>query len=183
MTDVHEGYEEDSTYKEDYKKYGYFWILKFEYAARDGLWNQDSNRFAVVFNGKLVKDICPKDYKIHKETFKLKGRKGKNSIHFIGKGVSDSYGSQVDNIKLLRGYKNYIKNGGFEEGHKLGTGWLIFKNGQFKGWNCKDEMEVGWGRIYNKHWPKDTHVCELDANRNSDIFQKFDSYKDGKYEK
>ena len=108
--------------------------MKFERAARDGLWDQKSNRFKVVFNGKLVKDFLPKDYKIHKETLKLKGRNGKNTINFIGTGVSDSYGSQVDNIKLLKNGKDYIKNGGFEKGHKLGTDWtqwLIFKNDEF----------------------------------------------------
>lgn len=34
-------------------------------------------------------------------------------------------------------------------------------------------MEVGWGRIYNQNWPYSTHVAELDANRNSDIYQVF----------
>jgi hypothetical protein len=34
-------------------------------------------------------------------------------------------------------------------------------------------LEVGWGRIYNPRWPADTHICELDANRNSNVFQEF----------
>lgn len=119
--------------------------MSFDWAARDGLWNQDSNRFAVYFNGKKVESFLPKDYKLHHEEIKIKGRYGKNRLDFVGKGVSDSYGAQVDNIKLVRkshfGYKNYIKNGDFEEGHNLGIGgWLIFKDGQFKGWRCVDEM-------------------------------------------
>ncbi len=86
--------------------------------------------------------------------------------------------------KTKFGHKNYIKNGDFEEGHNLGIGgWLIFKDGQFKGWRCVDEMEVGWGRIYNKNWPYTTHVCELDAIRNSDIYQVFKVGKQAKEEK
>lgn len=153
--------------------------MTFDTAARDGLWNQNSNKFIVEFNGRNVAKLFPSDYEIHQRTFKLRGRKGKNSIHFIGAGDSDSYGSQIDNVKLIKGKKNYIKNGGFEEGYYLETEWLIFKNGEYLGWSCKDEMEVGWGRIYNIRWNIDTHVCELDANRNSDVYQNFDSEKDG----
>jgi hypothetical protein len=91
-------------------------------------------------------------------------------------------GQLIDNVQLERnsfcGHEDIIYNGGFEKGHNLGHGWRIFKNGQFKGWKCNNEIEVGWGRIYNKRWPQNTHVTELDANHNTDIYQefKFDEY-------
>lgn len=137
--------------------------MTFQHAARDGLWNQDSNRFSVTFNGRTVKSFLPYDYEIHKASFQLRGRRGKNTIHFIGEGVSDSYGSQIDNVRLISGNRNYIRNGGFEKGHNLGfddiTGWLIFKNGEVAGWQCVDQMEIGWGRIYNSRWPFHNHVA------------------------
>ena len=85
-------------------------LLTFDHAAKEALWNQDSNRFAVIFNGKTILDYLPSDYEIHHQKLVLYGRYGKNEIHFVGKGQSDARGSQVDNIKLVRkvgkGYKN-----------------------------------------------------------------------------
>lgn len=104
----------------------------------------------------------------------------------MGTGLSDGFGQQIDNVKLTRktfcGFEDLIENGDFEKGHSLLHEWAIFQNGKFFGWNCTDEMEVGWGKIYNKHWP-DTHVCELDADRNSNIFQEFKVDKKNRVEK
>ena len=87
---------------------GVWLLLTFDHAAKEALWNQDSNRFAVIFNGKTILDY----HEIHHQKLVLYGRYGKNEIHFVGKGLSDARGSQVDNIKLIRkvgkGYKNYI---------------------------------------------------------------------------
>lgn len=84
--DVHEcgygGYEEESS--DSYRGSGYALILTFDHAARDGLWEQDSNRFKVVFNGKVIKSYLPKDYKLHRAKLSLTGKKGKNTLHFIG---------------------------------------------------------------------------------------------------
>ena len=82
---VHEhadGHEEESS--DSYRGSGYALILTFDHAARDGLWEQDSNRFKVVFNGKVIKSYLPKDYKLHRAKLSLTGKKGKNTLHFIG---------------------------------------------------------------------------------------------------
>ena len=79
---VHEGGYEEESY--GYKGSGYALILTFDHAARDGLWDQDSNRFKVVFNGKVIKSYLPKDYKLHHAKHYLTGRNGKNTLHFIG---------------------------------------------------------------------------------------------------
>ena len=77
-------------------------ILTFDHAAKEAIWNQNSNRFAVIFNGKTILDYLPSDYEIQSQKFTLYGRYGKNELHFVGKGLSDARGSQVDNIKLVR---------------------------------------------------------------------------------
>ena len=154
------------------------WVLEFQHASRNGV-RQDSNRFAVEFNGERIKEWHPTDYNIHSEKFDLTSRVGKNSIHFIGTGISDGLGQGLDNVKLHRmsfcGYENVIVNGGFEEGHNLGHGWAFFANGKIPGWSTPDnQLEVGYGRIYNPRWPADTHITELDAKHNTDVSQTFE---------
>ena len=93
------------------------WVLEFQHASREGV-IQDSNKFAVEFNGERIKEWNPTDYNIHSEKLDLTSRVGENSIHFIGTGISDGLGQGIDNVKLYRmsfcGYENVIINGGFE---------------------------------------------------------------------
>ena len=42
--------------------------------------------------------------------------------------------------------------------------WKIV--GDFPGWWTK-QGEIGYGKIYNKRWPKNTQVIELDGNFNT----------------
>jgi len=64
---------------------------------------------------------------------RLKGKPGKNGIHFIGKGTSDGYGAQIHNVQLLRengcdvGFEDLIVNGKFREGNDVGHGFKYFK--------------------------------------------------------
>jgi hypothetical protein len=115
--------------------------LEFDHASREGV-PQTSNKFVVQFNGKKLKEFLPTDYNIHHEVFKVTSCVGKNSLHFIGTGTSDSLGHTIDNVKLHRtsfcGYQDVIVNGGFEEGHTLGNTWAIFPNGKIPGWTSKD---------------------------------------------
>ena len=76
--------------------------VTFDHAVKEAIWNQNSNRFAVIFNGKTILDYLPSDYEIHSQKSTHYGRYGKNELHFVGKGLSDARGSQVDNIKLVR---------------------------------------------------------------------------------
>jgi len=107
------------------------WVLEFQHASRNGV-GQDSNSFAVEFNGERIKEWHPTDYNIHSKKFDLTSRVGKNSIHFIGTGISDGLGHGIDNVKLHRmsfcGYENVIINGGLKkdtnlvmDGHTLPT--------------------------------------------------------------
>lgn len=68
-------------------------------------------------------------------------------------------------------------NGNFEDPN-VGTGWRILTG--IPGWTG-GEIEIGHGKIYNQNWPDNTHVTELDANRNVKIHQEINL--NSKYEK
>lgn len=153
------------------------WKLEFDHASRSGV-PQNSNTFKVVFNGVTIKAYALTDYNIHHEVLNVRSRVGKNQINFIGTGLSDSLGQGIDNVKLTRtsfcGFQDVIVNGGFELGHTLGNAWAIFANGKIPGWSeVNGQLEIGAGRIYNAKWPENTHVAELDANKNSNVYQQF----------
>ncbi len=87
----------------------------------------------------------------------------------------------ITNVRLKRNTKrrsrNLVVNGEFTHPN-VGKGWKIL--GSAPGWNADGNgIEIGYGHIYNKRWPAGTHVSELDANKNVDIYQSIffdDSY-------
>ena len=85
-----------------------------------------------------------------------------------GEGISDTFGLNVDNVKLVRQgtSRNIVVNGGFEQPCTQG-GWKYFNN--IPGWKG-DEIEIGAGKIYNSNW--NSQVCELDGSRN-DVFSQY----------
>jgi len=174
LNSAHDGSRRPDT---DYPELNNDWVLEFDHASRNGV-AQDSNRFIVEFNGHTIQEWSPTDYNIHHERFTVSSRVGRNSINFIGSGRSDGLGQNLDNVKLVRksfcGVEDVIVNGGFEEGYNVGHSWGIFANGRVSGWKTVEgELEVGWGRIYNPRWPAETHITELDANRNANVYQEF----------
>jgi len=60
-------------------------------------------------------------------------------------------------------------NGDFHDGFKLSWGKTIFYDG-IPGWRG-NEIEIGPGRAFNKHWAHHNPVCNLDADLNADIYQ------------
>lgn len=73
----------------------------------------------------------------------------------------------MTHVKLLKGKKDLLVNGNFEQ-PAVGKGWHIYPT--IPGWTG-GQVEVGWGRIYNKLWPESAHVVELDANANTNVIQ------------
>ena len=74
--------------------------------------------------------------------------------------------------------ENFVNNGDFEnfdlKGHQ-------FRNtGDFPGWWVK-KGEVGFGKLYNKHWPSHTKVIELDSHGNVDYKAKINLPSVGQY--
>ena len=53
----------------------------------------------IEWNGKVLKEITPEDYKIHVEELVFTGGKyGKNTVRFTGLGNSAEVGIGLDNI-------------------------------------------------------------------------------------
>ena len=85
-----------------------------------------------------------------------------NVLKFEGAGKKDGFGLTIDNVKLHQdgSEKNIVINGGFEEPNQ-GERWTSLD--KMPGWEGKD-IEVGWGKIYNKKWK--SQVVELDGKNN-----------------
>ena len=75
--------------------------LEFKYGAREG-YSLSSSSFSVKWNGRIIRNITPKDFKIHKVKLALVAKAGSNTIHFIGKGKSDSTGATIDDVYMYR---------------------------------------------------------------------------------
>lgn len=62
------------------------------------------------------------------------GNAGKNTLTFLGTGVSDGYGLTIDNVKLIKNgdnSKDFVVNGGFEKPDLMGK-WKVFD--RIEGW-------------------------------------------------
>jgi hypothetical protein len=64
-------------------------------------------------------------------------------------------------VELVRkgkcGLDDVLVNGNFQDGTNVGKGFKIFNNG-IRGWKA-DEIEIGYGKLYNSNWEDDTVVC------------------------
>ena len=83
-------------------------------------------------------------------------------------GRSDGLGAIIDNVRVRKGSRNLVRNGGFEKGHNVGLTRNYFSN--LLGWRGRN-MEIGNGRIYSRYWNNGDHVCELDSRGNNRISQ------------
>ncbi len=134
--------------------------LTINYAARQGH-QFETCGMAVVWNGVKIRDIFPQNYSVSTFKTEVKADVGENTLNIFGLGNSDGFGMTIDNVRLERdtidGHEDLIVNGGFEQGHNVGTGWKIFTC--LHGWTCDSAgIEVGYGKIYNSNWHTGTHV-------------------------
>ena len=81
-------------------------------------------------------------------------------IEIKGKGIVDSYGLTIDDVKLVKDgtVKDLVVNGGFENPNQNGL-FGFYDN--VEGWQGK-RIEIGNGKIYNCRWT--SQVCELDSD-------------------
>ncbi len=93
-------------------------------------------------------DLKPLDFEIISASVKVYAKEGQNILQLRGKGISDSNGVTVDNIRLVKdgSIQNLILNGGFED-PKVETNLKVFRGG-VPGWSS-DIMELGPGITYN----------------------------------
>ena len=64
----------------------------------------------------VIGSLNPNNYGVKDAVFYVQLKAGENILQFDGSGASDSYGLNIDNVRLTSKYNNYvnlIKNGGF----------------------------------------------------------------------
>lgn len=142
--------------------------LTFQYACRPGVAFQ-SCLGEVVWNNVIVYSVVPSDYSWHSISVAITVLPGKNSLQFVGAGVSDSYGLLIDNVQLVRQgtTTNIVVNGDFSSPNTYGS-WGIFND--ISGW-LGVGIEIGHGP--NAYGSGSGQVCELDGNANYEITQYF----------
>jgi hypothetical protein len=142
-------------------------ILGFSYAADPNLSLIDS-KFAIKFNGEVLDEISPSDYKKHYRTYEVEGKIGDNSVHFAGKGQQDGKGAGITYVTLKRNSNkfrpfNLIKNSKF----------MIYKKGcSNNSWKGENISPVP-GKMYNHSWDWESRACACPLGSDSDIYQSF----------
>jgi hypothetical protein len=106
--------------------------LSFSYAARSGV-PLESSQIEVLWNNNIISSIFPFDYLLRTATVLVTANPGQNVLSFVASGKSDSYGSDIANIQLIRQgtTNNIVVNGNFSIPNVNG-GWAIY-NGIY-GW-------------------------------------------------
>lgn len=151
--------------------------LSFEYQCRPGVAFQ-SCAGEVVWNNVIVYSVPVKsstgadlsDYLWHSVSLSVTIVPGRNSLQFVGAGISDSYGLLIDNVRLIRQgtTTNIVVNGDFSSPNVHGS-WGLFTD--ISGWQGIG-IEIG---SYNAYGTDSGHhqVCELDGTSNYEITQYF----------
>lgn len=142
--------------------------LTFDWAARaNGVQSPVTSYGNVLWNNEVVGTLTANDYDVHHETIYVKLKPGNNLLQIDGASNSDSYGANVDNVRLTSPYTNYnlVLNGEFEN-PDTGNGWSFFVGG-IPHWKAV-KAEVGHCHdVYNSNWPMSSEQCiELDSDSN-----------------
>ncbi len=148
--------------------------LTFNYACRPNV-HARSCLGEVVFNNAIIYSVVPidnqgqTDYQWRTVSLQVTVQPSKNSLQFIGAGISDSFGLLIDNIKLVRQgtTTNIVVNGDFSSPNTQGS-WGIFND--ISGW-LGTGIEIGSGP--NAYGSGVGQICELDGNDNYVITQYF----------
>lgn len=81
-------------------------------------------------------------------------------------GLSSSLNLRVGNIER----DNVIFNAEFDEPKP--NNWKIYKSDEVKGWKSNiNQIEIGKGTIYNRAWPSNEYILELDPKKNAIVSQ------------
>ncbi len=144
-----------------------FFTLSFKYSCRPNVALQ-SCLGEVLWNNVIIKTIIPTDNIFHTFTIRVAAAVGKNSLQFVGAGISDSYGLLIDDVSLVRDgtTANIVVNGDFSSPNVHGS-WGIFTD--ILGWKGIG-IEIGHPSAYGIG---SSQQCELDGNQNYEITQYF----------
>ncbi len=61
----------------------------------------------MVWNGDIILNLTPKDYKKHFKKIKVNSRVGANSLHFVGAGSDPHKGAGVTYVQLQRKWRSF----------------------------------------------------------------------------
>jgi hypothetical protein len=75
--------------------------LTLDYACNEQTQLQDC-KFSIEWNGRVVKTITPINHNINKESIKVRGGYGQNTVKIVGNGNSQDKGIDVTNVNLVR---------------------------------------------------------------------------------
>ena len=150
--------------------------LQFQYAARkNGVSSAATSKGVAIWNGVVVASMNPTDYSIHTHTVIVQLKAGENVLEFDAAGSSDSYGLNIDNVKLYASWNstNLIVNGNFETPELGGANKWNYFNGGIFGWEAM-KAEVGHCQtVYNGYWSAANDQCiELDSDSNQRYTQR-----------
>ncbi len=98
----------------------------------------------------------------------VKSRPGNNRLQFSGAGKVDGKGATFTHVTLWLNKKNYLVNSALNI-PRVGKTPKVFES--IPGWQG-GSIEIGRGGIYNRAWRRSyRQVCELDSNRNANVYQ------------
>lgn len=141
------------TFAQHAAKLGPKFRLKFDYAANEKA-PLSASSFSVLWNGNQLNEAFSKNYEVLSATYTVYAIVGENILNFVGTGTSTNQGAGITNVELIRkgkcGLEDVLVNGNFADATNTGKSYKIFKNG-IRGWKA-DEIEVGYGPIYNSNW-------------------------------
>ena len=119
----------------------------------------------------MIASLTPNDYSVYHASYWVQVKPGNNLLQFDGASHSNSFGMNIDNVKvtsIYSGSSNLVKNGNFEAPNLAfyGVNWKYFPGG-IPYWQAV-KAEVGKCKlVYNSNWPLSTGQCiELDSTSN-----------------
>lgn len=71
--------------------------LNFQYTCKLNF-NLQSCLANVVWNDDIIISLQPSDYTIRSSSLEVVAKPGKNTLKFVGAGISDNYGLSLDNV-------------------------------------------------------------------------------------
>jgi len=160
------------------------YILSLDYAMRGS--DVASNGFTVSVDGVEVAQVSPSVFGFKQLELKLDLSEGDHTIELAGAGRSNSYGTVVDNVVLMKNDtftlgENLISNGSFEDHGALNRGgWGTFES--LDGWISPEGVIEVQERNYGTGNENGNAVVELDAHRNSLIQQTVEVSESGPYQ-
>jgi len=160
------------------------YIFSIDYAMRRT--DPDTNGFIVKVDGNEVATVAPNRFGFQTLELVLDLEEGQHEVQLAASGRSDSIGTVIDNISLVRNLpftlgEELVLNGSFETHPQLPRrGWKQFET--IEGWASSVGLIEVQERNFQTGNQIDNAVIELDARSNSRISQTVQIASTGAYQ-